>query len=387
MGATLVQLIAGVDFHLRGHLEHACEMYMRSPALIVIALAFMHQRRLVLFLAAACLADVAAQLLAVSLLKARHQPPAFDHGVSTVAAVLGALVVSVLALRLLALWQSQRLIRQDEAAYNRAWEATKRGDHTDGSIGHLHAVTRMIGLDESRACRQYNRRHTTVHSPRAAPAAADSPLLRRLGVATVPNTMDYSSPITSLDQLYAAASAANSVVLPKVKAWARASNGLVPVAQQGGEGGTRLQYLAWADVEGTALERFVKWSLLKGQRRACEKAMRCFANDPSRLLDICRHSIVFSTLTELTMCLGQIMLDDEIVIDRLKNRYTDLYDSSQTAGYRDVMLNFHVRNKTTAMLGAESHICELQLVLLGFAQIRSNEGHQRYISWRNYRAQ
>ena len=98
-----------------------------------------------------------------------------------------------------------------------------------------------------------------------------------------------------------------------------------------------------------------------------------------------RHAIVLDNPHDVAVCFGQIAMDQEVRIERIKNRMSLSYDSMVTAGYRDLAINFRLITPATLALGVEAHVCELQLVLRSFAEVRSNEGHKRYISWRNLR--
>mmetsp|Transcript_28191 Transcript_28191/g.65833 ORF Transcript_28191/g.65833 Transcript_28191/m.65833 type:complete len:93 (-) Transcript_28191:194-472(-) len=90
-------------------------------------------------------------------------------------------------------------------------------------------------------------------------------------------------------------------------------------------------------------------------------------------------------MTDLTMCIGCIVTDENVMVERLKNRMSPEYDSAETAGYRDVCINLRVCNKLAQALGVELHVCEVQLLLLDFASLKSNEGHRRYVNSRNER--
>ena len=54
----------------------------------------------------------------------------------------------------------------------------------------------------------------------------------------------------------------------------------------------------------------------------------------------------------------------------MKNRMDPEYDSTESAGYRDVMLNLRIITEQSCNLGCETHVCELQLLLLPFAQLK-----------------
>ena len=58
-----------------------------------------------------------------------------------------------------------------------------------------------------------------------------------------------------------------------------------------------------------------------------------------------------------------------------------------TAGYRNVALNLVIDTKETLHLGVSGHVCELQLVLEKFYQIKTDDGHKRYVKYRNKRAE
>jgi hypothetical protein len=46
------------------------------------------------------------------------------------------------------------------------------------------------------------------------------------------------------------------------------------------------------------------------------------------------------------------------------------YNSACSAGYRDVALNIRIVNNETKDLGIETHVCEVQLLLKAFAQLK-----------------
>jgi hypothetical protein len=58
--------------------------------------------------------------------------------------------------------------------------------------------------------------------------------------------------------------------------------------------------------------------------------------DASRLVDLCRQCIVFEHFADLLLCLEAITHDPDIVVERIVNRLEPSYDSSKSAGYRDI---------------------------------------------------
>ena len=92
--------------------------------------------------------------------------------------------------------------------------------------------------------------------------------------------------------------------------------------------------------------------------------------DVSRLVDLCRQSIVFETPDDLASCLEALDSDPDVRVVRVKNRLSPAYDSAASGGYRDVAVNLCIVCSTALELGVEGHICELQLVLLPFAELK-----------------
>ena len=61
-------------------------------------------------------------------------------------------------------------------------------------------------------------------------------------------------------------------------------------------------------------------------------------------------------------------------------------DASLYGGYRDVNINLHITSQAAVALGVDSHVCEVQLVLIPIARLKSEGGHRNYIVCRNLRA-
>ncbi len=56
-------------------------------------------------------------------------------------------------------------------------------------------------------------------------------------------------------------------------------------------------------------------------------------------------------------------------------------------GYRDVAVNLRVRTERARELALTWHVAEVQLLLLSFMRIKSDQGHMRYVQWRNMRGE
>ena len=111
------------------------------------------------------------------------------------------------------------------------------------------------------------------------------------------------------------------------------------------------------------------YGLLNSVRRTLFPALSP-PQDASRLLDMCRQSIVFSDPAGIAACLRVIADDPAAEILRVKNRLSLRHDSTQSAGYRDVAINLRLSTDETRRLGLAGHVCEVQLLLRPFADLK-----------------
>jgi len=146
---------------------------------------------------------------------------------------------------------------------------------------------------------------------------------------------------------------------------------------------------------------------LKEPVRAVEKGHRVYGDDCSLLLDVCRELLVFDEIEDLVGMLRRLHQDPEIVILRIKNRLDPAYKSSDSAGYRDVMLNVLIQNSESTKLNVSYHVAEIQLIPRAVFKRRGEDlcqgpshtgngdatggpsdrcsGHVNYVLWRNLR--
>ena len=138
--------------------------------------------------------------------------------------------------------------------------------------------------------------------------------------------------------------------------------------------------------------------------RAAQKAIVCYDNDCSRLLDVCRGGVVLEDDGLIPIMVQRLRLHPEIKIVRIKNRLDPQWDDKLSAGYRNVMLNVCINSPETRRLNVDHHVAEIQLVPRDVYALRvadldhepwsggsrgwgdGSEGrHTRYIRWRNLR--
>ena len=115
--------------------------------------------------------------------------------------------------------------------------------------------------------------------------------------------------------------------------------------------------------------------------------VRSYDKDVSKLVDVVRQSIAFKDGWSLLHCLRLILADSEAKVVRIKNRMDPRFDSACLGGYRNVNLNLQISTAESRDVCVDEHVCELQLELVPFAEIKSNQGHKRYIEYRNLRSE
>jgi hypothetical protein len=90
----------------------------------------------------------------------------------------------------------------------------------------------------------------------------------------------------------------------------------------------------------------------------------------SRLLDLCRQSIYFESLAGVAACLNAIAIDGDASVVRVKNRLDPELDAAASAGYRNLAVNLRLASPEARALGVETHVCEVQLLLVSMAAIK-----------------
>jgi len=209
--------------------------------------------------------------------------------------------------------------------------------------------------------------------------------------------------ITSMQQLFTQAAGLESLLREKLVAWACVSDGkFVRKTEEGVE--EEDPYIRGFDVARIG-ERAVKWSGVKGKLRAVEKCYLAYGGDVSRLLDLCRETIVFEGLEQIANCLAVIRQDRTVEVVRVCNRLIpgasnflakmliapmtswEKKDGPMISGYRDVSVNLMIQTAETRALGLDRHVVELRLVPRGIHELTLGEegkkAHSRYQNLRN----
>ena len=132
--------------------------------------------------------------------------------------------------------------------------------------------------------------------------------------------------------------------------------------------------------------------LPKRRQRAIEKVWRSYGGNAMRLGDLVRASLTFNTVGELKACLALILADNTVRVLRVKNRFAGKYDARKlSCGYRDIQLSVALSESCLSPedveKGLHEHVCEVQLHLSPIYALKNDEGHKRYVEFRNRRAE
>jgi hypothetical protein len=84
------------------------------------------------------------------------------------------------------------------------------------------------------------------------------------------------------------------------------------------------------------------------------------SQDAARLVDLCRQSLIVDDIAGLRRLIAALTRDPEIRVLRVKNRFAGP-GSAGAGGYRDVLVNLRLETPEARRLGANGHICELQV--------------------------
>jgi hypothetical protein len=218
---------------------------------------------------------------------------------------------------------ARRDARPDRALFDSAWHAAAA---SAGSDGFAPALARLAAAAECarRACpderpRQLNRRRLAMNSEDGTTACEfddDENFIVRRGsggddledgesalwrpsdpaCGTAAGEPDPSSPVTSLDQLYAQAFAASVLLRDRCQLWAASTGGRMEDCPPASPLPSAAAPVGSVDRDGNqpsppgdeAAAATRRAPTFKSPHRAAEKAATCYGGDVSLLLDVCR---------------------------------------------------------------------------------------------------
>jgi len=284
-------------------------------------------------------------------------------GSSTGVPLNGIIVFSWAVIAYISRWsgylQSKRLIKQDQRCYDEIW-ASLYASNTSDLMALQGALSPWKDLPEY-LCRQYQKRmalfpefessagnwvsasRELLSPPQIAQASMSSQVTGTPpGATEIQNLtsdalsmrpadgIDYSSRVTSLNQLFTQAAGNYATLRKKVQEWALQSHGSFQLKTNGYP-----EFVRWERVcDKSNMFAKIKWGELKSISRSVEKLLRSYQQDVSRLTDLCRQSIVFDNVRDLTTCINLIAQDVHVRVVRFKNRLDPAFPSHLSAGYR-----------------------------------------------------
>jgi hypothetical protein len=282
-------------------------------------------------------------------------------GSSTGVPLNGIIVFSWAVIAYISRWsgylQSKRLIKQDQRCYDEIW-ASLYASNTSDLMALQEALSPWKDLPEY-LCRQYQKRmdlfpefeswnwvsasRELLSPPQIAQASMSLQVIgTSSGGTEIQNLtsdalsmmpadgIDYSSCVTSLNQLFTQAAGNYATLRKKVQEWALQSHGFFQLQTNGDP-----EFVRWESVcDKSNMFANIKWGELKSISRSVEKLLRSYQQDVSRLTDLCRQSIVFDNVRDLTTCINLIAQDVHVRVVRFKNRLDPAFPSHLSAGYR-----------------------------------------------------
>jgi hypothetical protein len=129
--------------------------------------------------------------------------------------------------------------------------------------------------------------------------------------------------------------------------------------------------VATREIAGATDGRPVIPDQLKGRARAQEKVTTEYGGDATRLTDLARSSIEYTSLADVYRGLDQLRSRFEIV------RVKDRFQAPTAEGYRDILVNLRMSN---------GHVVEVQLHLKQVLDVKGGVGHHLYEEIRGIRA-
>jgi hypothetical protein len=261
-------------------------------------------------------------------------------------ALLGPAPFFGLALAVLGIWlqiyrsykfyKVRQGILDDKRQYDEVWASLTKDNSEEKTLTEISFLADRLKMTttQSDLLHQCHRADTERRANRRSSVFSRSTIGRKVSPQQFA-LVDPKAHVTSLDQLMMAAHGLDPFLKRKVKEWAEVSGGKFPLRSH-----QSVSFVRWDETmsghDKMAIRANIAWANVKEPHRALEKLLTSYWGDASRLVDLCRQCIVFEHFADLLLCLEAIAYDPDIVLERVINRLDPLYDSSKSAGYRDI---------------------------------------------------
>eukprot|EP00960_Hanusia_phi_P043227 755942-Hanusia_phi.AAC.5 len=280
-------------------------------------------------------------------------------------------------------YTSLNLVIQDKARYDAGWKIVLEYLGQDEQLDSLRELSKEIVKScQHKSSRQedFIKRARTSVSFTSVESEIEVPVTPAVWKKQAWHSSLFGDVVLSLDRLYAQAASMQYILLAKVQRWALQARGYVSLAGNSDKDTFVLLEEAYKYQD---MQSSIKWADIKSETRAIEKAVRCYGGDVSRLLDICRQTLVFDDIASVCKCLDIIKNDHDTEIIRIKDKMSGTDSFSDYFGRRDVTVNIRLRTKEAILLGVQAHISEVRLTLMSMAALENIQSHNRYIKVRN----
>jgi hypothetical protein len=313
------------------------------------------------------------------------------------------IVVAILLLRVRVVrrYQQSKAVAEDRAVFNYLWEriATSESDFQQAVV-KLKSLIEGFSLSDTRGLLTASKREIKMKALLQDVVRENICTQQQDGIVLDTDVhaeemaralISSTSPVMSLDQLYAQAIVMQPFFRSKVEKIALGCNAhfsvLPNVDNQSEDPRTTFATIQpWANFKSyaeAAQSQGVQWDGLKHVDRAMYNLALFHTGDVSKLTDIVRQKMLFKTLGDLCTCLECITQDEEIEIVSIKNGYDPQSDAADSVGFRDVLVSLRIVSKATVFFRLTEFLCEIQLCHIEFSSKLTAACHARLLSYKD----
>ena len=221
-----------------------------------------------------------------------------------------AAIVQNISRYLIKRWIFTKHAEVEKSEYDAVWRDICADDANIGSLESLKTISERLKI--VKGCPSVHQIH---------PSEA---------IRSVVRNAPHLQQAYSLDQLFNQGAALDPFLRRLIQRLALKCSGFFPVESEA----NKVEFQKWEDLVKSGLERKALLAKLKPTERALEKLLRSYNCEVSRLLDVCRQSIVFEKPSDVAACLQVMAGDGELEIVRMKNRMDPAFDSNFCGGFR-----------------------------------------------------
>jgi hypothetical protein len=238
---------------------------------------------------------------------------------------LGLIVIRQLAYQ----WVNNRLVSPDREVYDQAWQSTlglgtlQSCDLSKQGLSRIGRIARDLKANiKPGACLQRQRR--TLQASERAGLLGDKR-----------DEISILAPARDLEVMLSQALVFCTFLRSRVSKWAvlcGARTWAVPIRNLTNPA----TLVSWTEILAQGSEWRVKWTRPKRSARAQEKLVRAYGGIVSKLVDLCRETLIFDSPVDLANCLELIKSDSQVEVVQVKNRLDTSFDGKWSAGFRYV---------------------------------------------------